>query len=89
MMTLTEKWKLDGKLETLRENIIDLMDVRFGAVDETIVEKINKTNNIDTLRQILRLIGRSQSLDEVVKDFTEILLRFYFFSNNYIKAFSI
>jgi hypothetical protein len=67
MMTLTEKWKLDGKLENLRENIIDLMDVRFGAVDETIVEKINKTNNIDTLRQILRLIGRSQSLDEVVK----------------------
>ncbi|HBT99433.1 MAG TPA: hypothetical protein DEA57_08210 [Sulfurihydrogenibium sp.] len=67
MMTLTEKWKLDGKLETLRENIINLMDVRFGAVDETIVEKINKTNNIDTLRQILRLIGRSQSLDEVVK----------------------
>jgi hypothetical protein len=67
MMTLTEKWKLDGKLETLRENIIDLMDVRFGAVDETIVEKINKTNNIDTLRQILRLIGKSQSLDEVVK----------------------
>jgi len=67
MMTLTEKWKLDGKLENLRENIIDLMDVRFGAVDETIVEKINKTNDIDTLRQILRLIGRSQSLDEVVK----------------------
>jgi len=67
MMTLTEKWKLDGKLETLRENIIDLMDVRFGAVDETIVEKINKTNNIDTLRQILRLIGRSQNLDEVVE----------------------
>ena len=66
-MTLTEKWKLGGKLETLRENIIDLMDVRFGAVDETIAEKINKTNNIDTLRQILRLIGRSQSLDEVVK----------------------
>ena len=58
---------MDGKLETLRENIINLMDVRFGAVDETIVEKINKTNNIDTLRQILRLIGRSQSLDEVVK----------------------
>jgi hypothetical protein len=68
MMTLTEKWKLDGKLENLRENIIDLMDVRFGAVDETIVEKINKTNDIDTLRQILRLIGKSQSLDEVVKN---------------------
>jgi hypothetical protein len=67
MMTLTEKWKLDGKSENLRENIIDLMDVRFGAVDETIVEKINKTNNIDTLRRILRLVGRSQSLDEVVK----------------------
>jgi hypothetical protein len=67
MITLTEKWKLDGKLETLRENIIDLMDVRFGAVDETIVEEINKTNNIDTLRQILRLIGRSQSLGEVVE----------------------
>jgi hypothetical protein len=67
MITLTEKWKLDGKLETLRENIIDLMDVRFGAVDETIVEEINKTNNIDTLRQISRLIGRSQSLGEVVE----------------------
>jgi hypothetical protein len=67
MMTLTEEWKLGGKLENLRENIIDLMDVRFGVVDEAIVEKINKTNNIDTLRQILRLIERSQSLDEVVK----------------------
>jgi hypothetical protein len=43
------------------------MDVRFGAVDEIVVKKINKTNDIDTLRQILRLIGRSQSLDEVVK----------------------
>jgi hypothetical protein len=28
------------------------MDVSFGAVDETIVEKINKTNNIDTLRKL-------------------------------------
>ena len=73
MMLFTEKLKMEarmegkieGKIESLRENIIDLIDVKFGVVDKSIVEKVNQIDNIETLKQILRLVGKSQSLDEV------------------------
>ena len=57
--------KIEGKIENLRENIIDLIDAKFGLVDKSIAEKVNQINNIETLKQILRLVGKSQSLDEV------------------------
>jgi len=69
MMLFTEKLKMEGKMEgkieSLRENIIDLIDVKFGVVDKSIAEKVNQIDNIETLKQILRLVGKSQSLDEV------------------------
>ncbi len=65
MMLLTEKLKMEGKIESLRENIIDLIDVKFGVVDKSIAEKVNQIDNIETLKQILRLVGKSQSLYEV------------------------
>jgi len=57
--------KIEGKIESLRENIIDLIDVKFGVVDKSIAEKVNQIDNIETLKQILRLVGKSQSLYEV------------------------
>jgi len=73
MMLFTEKLKMEakmegkmeGKIESLRENIIDLIDVKFGVVDKSITEKVNQIDNIETLKQILRIVGKSQSLDEV------------------------
>jgi ferritin len=69
MMLFTEKLKMEekieGKIENLRENIIDLIDVKFGVVDKSIAEKVNQIDNIETLKQILRIVGKSQSLDEV------------------------
>jgi hypothetical protein len=57
--------KIEGKIENLRENIIDLIDVKFGLFDKSVVEKVNQIDNIETLKQILRIVGKSQSLDEV------------------------
>ncbi|WP_299237996.1 Rpn family recombination-promoting nuclease/putative transposase [Sulfurihydrogenibium sp.] len=65
MMLFTDKLKIEGKIENLRENIIDLIDVKFGVVDKSIVEKVNQIDNIETLKQILRIVGKSHSLDEV------------------------
>ena len=72
MMSFTEKLKMESRLENLRENIIDLMEVRFGFVDEVIVEKINQLNNIETLKQIFRMVAKSQSFDEVKEKLKEI-----------------
>jgi hypothetical protein len=69
MMLFTEKLKMEarmeGKIEILRENIIDLIDVKFGVFDKSLAEKVNQIDNIETLKQILRIVGKSQTLDEV------------------------
>jgi hypothetical protein len=68
-MLFTEKLKMEarmeGKIEILRENITDLIDIKFEVVDKSIAEKINQIDHIETLKQILRLVGKSQSLDEI------------------------
>jgi hypothetical protein len=71
MMLFTEKLKMgarmEGKIEILRENIIDLIDIKFEVVDKSIAEKNNQIDHIETLKQILRLVGKSKSLDEVIE----------------------
>jgi hypothetical protein len=63
MMLFTHKLKMEGKIEgkieNLRENIIDLIDVKFGMFDKSLAEKVNQIDNIETLKQILRLVGKS------------------------------
>jgi len=68
-MLFTEKLKMEarmeGKIEGKNRKLIYLIDVKFGAVDKSIEEKVNQIDNIETLKQILRLVGKSQSLDEL------------------------
>jgi len=42
-----------------------LIDVKFGVFDKSLAEKVNQIDNIETLKQILRIVGKSHSLDEV------------------------
>ena len=43
-----------GTLQTQRENILELLQVRFGEVPQSVVEAVNRLEEITTLKQLLR-----------------------------------
>ncbi|MCT7956094.1 hypothetical protein [Laspinema palackyanum] len=43
-----------GILQTQREYILDLLQVRFGEVPQSLVEAVNRLEDISTLKQLLR-----------------------------------
>jgi hypothetical protein len=43
-----------GTLRNQRENILDLLQVRFGEVPPSVVEAVNRLEEITTLKQLLR-----------------------------------
>lgn len=60
-----------GRVQTLRENILELLQMRFGILPNQVVNQINTFSNPDVLRQLLRqaftaetLAGFRQSLPE-------------------------
>ncbi|WP_297886957.1 Rpn family recombination-promoting nuclease/putative transposase [Sulfurihydrogenibium sp.] len=77
MMTLTEKWKIEGLKQGLqeglqqglikqaREDIFDAIEIKFGSVDEEIKKKVNEIESLDLLKNIHRLVIKSDSLEDV------------------------
>ncbi|AFY84031.1 hypothetical protein [Oscillatoria acuminata] len=43
-----------GTLQTQRENILELLQVRFGEVPPSVVEAVNRLEEIPTLKQLHR-----------------------------------
>lgn len=54
----------EGKVETARESIIEILEVRFGEIPNTIVAKINDINDVSVLKTILKQAIVIPSLDE-------------------------
>ncbi|MFN6540714.1 MAG: hypothetical protein RM021_030840 [Nostoc sp. EkiNYC01] len=55
--------KQEGRVETARESIIEVLEVRFGEIPNTIIEKINGINDVSMLRILLRQAIAIPSLD--------------------------
>ncbi|MCT7960642.1 transposase [Laspinema sp. D1] len=53
-----------GTLQTQRENILDLLQVRFGEVPQSLLEAVNGLEDITTLKQLLRQTISVGSLSE-------------------------
>ncbi|MCT7956096.1 transposase [Laspinema palackyanum] len=49
-----ERGLQQGTLQTQRENILDLLQVRFGEVPQSLVEAVNRLEDISTLKQLHR-----------------------------------
>ncbi|MCT7956095.1 transposase [Laspinema palackyanum] len=49
-----ERGLQQGTLQTQRENILDLLQVRFGEVPQSLVEVVNRLEDISTLKQLIR-----------------------------------
>jgi predicted transposase/invertase (TIGR01784 family) len=54
MQTVADHWIEQGRIQNLHDNILDLIDIRFGAVSEELAKRITAVSDPDTLRQLLR-----------------------------------
>jgi hypothetical protein len=64
----------EGRVETARESIIEVLEVRFREIPNTIVAKINGINDISMLRTVLRQAIAIPSLDAFSELVDEISL---------------
>ncbi|WP_017655250.1 hypothetical protein [Fortiea contorta] len=69
-----EEGREEGKVETARESIIEVLEVRFGEIPNTIVEKINNINDVNMLKTIHRQAIAIPSLDAFSEKIEEISL---------------
>lgn len=53
-MPLLSRMELDAKLETLREGVITILEVRFGEVAPELIEVINTLKDMPVLKQLHR-----------------------------------
>ena len=56
--------ELQGRLETARESIIEVLEIRFEVVPQSIVEVINKINDLSRLKSLFRQAITIASLSE-------------------------
>ena len=66
--------KEEGILETSRENTIDVLQMRFGEVPSSIVEAINRINEVSVLKTLLRRSIAIGSLAEFQDVLDEMVL---------------
>jgi hypothetical protein len=57
------KGKEEGQLKTLRANIQEILDARFGASPTVLGESLDQIGNIEELRALLRQAATCSSLD--------------------------
>jgi hypothetical protein len=77
MMTLTEKWKMEGwmvgkaegkiegKIEGKKEALIKLIQLKFGAVPEDLEKVIYECNDLEELDKILTKVALANSIEEI------------------------
>ena len=56
--------KEKGHLEARKEDILELLRLRFGEVPNEVEDKIKKTSDIDRLNEIFKMAATVKSMDE-------------------------
>jgi hypothetical protein len=69
MMTLTGKWKMEG----IKESLIDLIVTKFGDNGSKLVDIINKVEEADKLKQLLKVVGLATNIEEVEEKIRELV----------------
>lgn len=65
MMTLTEKWKMEGRIKGKKEALIKVIELKFGAVPENLEKVINECNDLEELDRILTKVALANSIEEI------------------------
>jgi len=71
MMTLTEKWKMEGLQQGLikakQEDIIKLISLKFGRVSEEVEKSILEISDLEELDKLFTKIFLANSLEELLR----------------------
>jgi hypothetical protein len=62
---ILKEWKLEGRIETLRETLRDLLEDRFGSLPQEWLARIDAAADPDQLRQAIRKVPRLDRLDDL------------------------
>ena len=85
MPTIAEEWikegfekgiqqgMLQGMLQTARDNVFEILEVRFEAVPQSSLKRLKEINDPDILKMLLKKALRSSSMDEFRKTMDMIL----------------
>ena len=85
MPTLAEKWMeqgfqqgiqqgvQQGILQRARENVAEVLEIRFGTVTKTVLKKLKEIDDPDLLRILFRKAMGAESFDEFKKDIDVVL----------------
>ncbi|WP_028950744.1 hypothetical protein [Sulfurihydrogenibium subterraneum] len=70
MMTLTEKWKMEGLqrgiIEGLRESILYTVELKFGSVPNDFKDKLNTISDVNRLKEIQKKVIFANTLNDIV-----------------------
>jgi len=54
MMTLTEKWKMEGIIGAKKEDILKLINLKFGRVSDEVEKSISEISDLKELDNFLQ-----------------------------------
>jgi len=67
MMTLTEKWKMQGIIGAKKEDILKLINLKFGRVSEEVEKSILEISDLEELDKLFTKAVLANSLEELLK----------------------
>ena len=59
-----------GRVQTLQDNILDLIDIRFGKMSKELEERVTAVTDIPILRQLHREAATTNTMDDFIEKLT-------------------
>ena len=54
-----------GKIQAKREVLLKLLDIRIGAVPDTVIQRISRMRSLSRLDTLLEQVATAQKLDDI------------------------
>ncbi|MFB2895085.1 hypothetical protein ACE1CI_19435 [Aerosakkonemataceae cyanobacterium BLCC-F50] len=70
-MPYITSFERDAKLEIARESVIKVLETRFSPLPDTLIQRINSSNDIDLLKQLLVSAVTINSVEDFGQMLTE------------------
>ena len=61
-----------GRIQTLQEDVLDLLHIRLGRVRPQVVGGITAVSNTETLRQLLREAATAETMEAFVDELARL-----------------
>ncbi len=60
-----EQGEKRGKIQAKREDLLKLLDIRIGAVPDTVIQRISRMRSLSRLDTLLEQVATAQKLDDI------------------------